>query len=199
MYTSQTYTYTHKRRLSLGPSLLAELAGDKVKEERGNVALVSTFQLLYFLVALIANIYGALSDPAFGSSLSVELFSVSLVIDVLGLFTAFSGLLAVQYTKSASALRYLTVCQYFCAIYVLSWVLELALGYSEVCESLKGRVGLSEEQVLCVMGLWVLVVGYVAMMVYVCAEHYYQALEDLRACIPRSDGTYSPPLLSLDR
>lgn len=199
MYPSHTYTYTHKRRLSLGPSLLTELARDKVKEERGNVALVSSFQLLYFLVALVTNVYGAVSDPAFGSSLSVKLLGVSLVLDVFGVFTAGAGLVAVNHAKAASAQRYLTLCQYFCGTYVLSWVLELALSYSGVCERLKSNVGLSDEQVLCALGVWVLMVSFVATMVYVCAEHYYQSLEDLRACIPRSDGSYSPPTLILDR
>lgn len=199
MYPSQSHTYTHKRRLSLGPSLLTELARDKVKEERGNVALVCSFQLLYFLVALVTNVYGAVWDSAFGSALSAWLLGISLVWDVLGVCTACVGLMAVQNAKSAAAQRYLTLCQYFCGTYVLSWVLELALVYSEVCEQQEEKVGLSDEQVLCAMGVWVLVVGFVAAMVYICAEHYYQSLEDLRACVPRSDGSYAPPALILDR
>ena len=199
MYPAQSLTYTHKRRLALGPSQLTELARDKVKEERGNVALLASFQLLYFLVGLIANIYGAVSDPGFGSTLSVELFSVSLMLDILGVVTACVGLAAVQYAKTVLAQRYMTFCQYFCSAYVVSWVLEIALGYREVSASLREKVGLSEEQVLCVLGIWILAVSFAAAMVYICAEHYYQALEDLRACVPRSDGSYIPPALTLDR
>lgn len=199
MFQTLSSTYVHKKRLTLGPTVLTELAADKVKEEQANVAVVCFFLFLYFAVSLIVNSAGAVVYSSLKTTESWELFCVTLALDVFGLFTASMGFYSVGHVESEHIERFVNITKLFCISYVLSWAFEIAIYFSKISESMSEVLGLSNEQGMCLVAIFFLIVSLLAAFVYKVAENFYLAYQDWRAYTPNNDGTYKPPILLLDR